>query len=102
MLRAAEPDPRRARTDNSRGLKSSPAAFVAASASAANPEAEDASPAPVGKSFSVITRARAVMPARARHVHKLRHARKLVPPRAASFVALHRVLCYGGAEFYTR
>src|SRR5690606_21763286 len=42
---------------------SRPAARVAARASAAKPDAEEARPAPVGKSLPVITRAWSVMPA---------------------------------------
>src|SRR6185437_13784324 len=65
--RAAEPEPRRARSDNSRASIPSPSARSTATASAAKPDAEDANPAPVGKSLPVSTRARVVMPARTRN-----------------------------------
>ena len=44
MLLAADPEPRRASDESSDSVKSSPAALDAASAAAAQPEAEDASP----------------------------------------------------------
>ncbi len=64
--RAAEPEPRRARIDSSRGDSSRPAARAAAAASAANPDADDASPDAVGKLLRERTRARIGMPACAR------------------------------------
>src|SRR5262249_27549627 len=64
--RAAEPEPRRASADSSVGVRSSPAARVAATASAAKPEADDASPDAVGTLLRVTTRARRSRPARAR------------------------------------
>ena len=62
----AEPDPRRASADNSCSLNCSAAAAVAARVSAAKPEADEASPAPLGKLLREATRARAVSPASAR------------------------------------
>ncbi len=65
--RAAEPEPRRASSDSSLGGSSSPAARDAASASAAKPDADDASPDAVGTLFSVATSARAAMPGARAH-----------------------------------
>ena len=47
--RAAEPDPKRANSDNSLFVKLRLAALLAATAKQANDEAEDANPAEVGK-----------------------------------------------------
>ena len=55
--RQAEPDPCLARIDNSFLDKFKPAAADAATVNAANPDAEDESPVPVGKLFLVTTRA---------------------------------------------
>ncbi len=55
--REAEPEPRRARRDNSLSLKFKPAALLADSANAANAAAEEAIPAPAGKLFSLFTSA---------------------------------------------
>src|SRR5690606_8406395 len=57
MERAAEPDPRRARTESSGSVRSSPAALLPATANAANAAAEEAIPAPAGKLFSLVTSA---------------------------------------------
>src|SRR5690606_30780031 len=57
--RAAEPEPRLARRLNSVGESVRPSAAAPAPTSAANPDAEDASPAPVGKLLRLTTRARA-------------------------------------------
>ena len=56
--RAAEPDPCRATMLRSRGDNVSPNAASPARTSAANPDADDASPAPVGKLLRLATRAR--------------------------------------------
>src|SRR5262245_59687577 len=64
--RAADPEPRRARIDSSRGESARPAAREAATASAAKPDADDASPDAVGKSLRLLTRAWIGMPACAR------------------------------------
>src|SRR5690349_14327835 len=61
MDREAEPDPRRARRDNSGSLRFNPAALLPAKANAANAEAEEAIPAPEGKLFSLITSANSRM-----------------------------------------
>ena len=58
MERAADPEPRRARRDNSRSLKFNPAALLAAKANAANADADEAIPAPEGKLFSLTISAR--------------------------------------------
>src|SRR2546421_6122756 len=58
MERAADAEDCRARLLTLAESQSNPAALVAASARAAKPEALDASPEPVGKSFAVSTQAR--------------------------------------------
>src|SRR5436853_7588620 len=63
MLRVAEPLPRRANAESSDELRFWPAAAQAATASAANPLALEASPAAVGKSLRESIRARSRMPA---------------------------------------
>ena len=76
--RAAEPEPRRARSDSSRGGSSRPAARAAATASAAKPEADEASPDAVGKRLCAVTRARGrEAGALAHEVEERRHARGL-------------------------
>src|SRR6187401_2548338 len=55
--RAAEPDPRRASRLSSVGVSFSPAAWVAARASAAKAEADEARPDAAGKLFSEVTSA---------------------------------------------
>ena len=75
--RAAEPEPRRASSDSSAGDSASPAARVAARASAANPDADDARPGAVGTLLSVIDRrARRDPRPRAHAIEKRRHARR--------------------------
>src|SRR5262245_26453924 len=61
--RAADPDPWRATMLRSRGESARPNAASAARTSAANPDAEDASPAPVGKLLRLTTRTRVSTPA---------------------------------------
>src|SRR3954470_20811126 len=51
--RATDPEPGRASPETSAGDTASPAACDAATASAANPDAEEAKPAAVGTLFSV-------------------------------------------------
>ena len=60
-LRAAEPLPRRARADNSCGVRRRPAAAQAATASAANPLALEASPAPVKAVLQMLGRGEDVL-----------------------------------------
>src|SRR5262245_12516849 len=69
--RAADPEPCRATMLRSRGLRVTPSAVSAARTSAANPDAEDASPAPVGKLLRLTTRTRVSTPAlcRSRSTH---------------------------------
>ena len=73
--RAADPEPRRARIDSSLAVASTPAAAQAATARAANPEADDARPAPVGKLLVEVTVAAERMPARSRTRSSIRLAR---------------------------
>jgi len=61
--RQAEPEPWRAKIDNSDSDNLSPAAFAPATVSAANPEAEEERPVPVGKEFSETTLAKVPVPA---------------------------------------
>ena len=61
--RAAEPEPLLANSDNFRLSRSNPAALVAANASAANAEADEARPAAVGKLLSLLTFAAIDIPA---------------------------------------
>ena len=76
--RAAEPEPRRASSDSSRGGSSRPAARVAATASAAKPDADEARPEAVGKRLCEVTRARvAIAGAVAHEIEELRDARGL-------------------------
>src|SRR6187401_876270 len=64
--RAAETEAERARSLSSAGFRPQPAAALAATASAANPDALEANPEAVGKSFCDSTRARSCKPAPAR------------------------------------
>ena len=61
--RLAEPDPRRASRESSRCVRMVPTARLAAKASAANADAEEAIPVPEGKLFSLTTSARLFIPA---------------------------------------
>ncbi|OQB87288.1 MAG: hypothetical protein BWX85_00330 [Chloroflexi bacterium ADurb.Bin120] len=54
MERHAEPEPKRASAESSLSESVKPSAAVPARARAAKPEAEEASPAPMGKLFSLL------------------------------------------------
>src|SRR5262245_40435572 len=61
-LRAADPDPRRASCDTAAAPSARSYALHAATANAANPDADDASPDAVGTSFLDVTSARCSEP----------------------------------------
>lgn len=77
--RVAEPEPRRASRESSRGDRSRPYASAAATARAAKPDALEASPAPVGTVFSETTTARASDPASSRTRSRKRSTRTSAP-----------------------
>ena len=66
MERLAEPDPKRAQVESSFSSNLISKAAAAAKVRAAKPEAEEASPAPVGKSLTETTRALRGFPAKVR------------------------------------
>ena len=80
MERQEEPDPRLASRDRSRADSRSPAACEEAVASAANAEAELASPAPNGTVLCDSTRAGRLMPAIARTMSRNRETRSNALP----------------------
>src|SRR5262245_6967185 len=87
--RAADPEPCRATMLRSRGPSVRPSAASAARTSAAKPDAEDASPAPVGKLLRLVTRTRvstwALLRSRSTHAEIFaRSSSRRLPSRTSS------------------
>ena len=75
--RHAEPDPIRARIVNSFSDNDNPAAAHPATVNAANPDADEAIPVPLGNEFFVITLAQHAKPARARILSRCNTTREI-------------------------
>src|SRR5664280_946183 len=99
MERQAEPEPRRASRDRLGSSRLMPAAFVAASARAANPAAEEAIPAAVGKLLSLITSAWECIPAIRRTSSRKSETRCKAAPFFLLPLSMSESFCFKSEKF---